>query len=139
MLQKHDGDMLAIDTNVVVRYLVGDHPKQSATARALIDGEDIFVSTTVMLETEWVLRSAYGFTSAQVCKALRDFSGLVRVSLEDPALLAIAIDRTAQGMDFADALHVGRADACSAFATFDRQLIKAARAAGIPAVRAAGA
>lgn len=128
--------MLAIDTNVVVRYLVGDHPKQSATARALIDGEDVFVSTTVMLETEWVLRSVYDFTSAQVCKALRDFAGLARVSLDDPALLATAIDRTARGMDFADALHVGRADACDAFVTFDRQLIKAARASGMQTVRA---
>jgi predicted nucleic-acid-binding protein len=131
--------MLAIDTNVVVRYLVGDDPKQSARARASIDGEDVFVSTTVMLEAEWVLRSVYGFTSVQICKAFRDFAGLALVSLEDPALLTAAIDRTARGMDFADALHVGRAEACDAFVTFDRKLIKAARSAGIRAVRAADA
>ena len=67
--------MLAIDTNVIVRYLTGDHPKQSARARAVIDGEDVFVATTVLLETEWVLRSAYAFDPAQVCKALRAFAG----------------------------------------------------------------
>jgi predicted nucleic acid-binding protein len=34
--------MLAIDTNIVVRYLAGDHPEQSRKARARIDSEDIF-------------------------------------------------------------------------------------------------
>ncbi len=130
--------MLAIDTNVVVRYLVGDHPKQSASARALIDGEDAFVSTTVMLETEWVLRSVYGYAPPDVCKALRNFAGLPRVSLDDPALLATAIDRTDQGMDFADALHLGRGQDCEAFVTFDQQLIKAAKAVGVQTVRAPG-
>jgi predicted nucleic acid-binding protein len=102
--------MLAVDTNLIVRYLTGDHPGQSAKARGVIDGEDVFVSTTVLLETEWVLRSAYSFDSAQVCAALRAFAGLPRVSLEDPALVATALDRTAQGLDFADALHLGRAE-----------------------------
>ena len=40
--------MLAIDTNIIVRYLTGDHPKQSAAAKALIDGKDVFVCTTSM-------------------------------------------------------------------------------------------
>jgi predicted nucleic acid-binding protein len=127
--------MLAVDTNLVVRYLTRDHPGQSAQARAVIDGEDVFVSTTVLLETEWVLRSVYGFASAQVCAALRAFAGLPRVSLEDPALVATALDRTAQGLDFADALHLGRAEERGDFVTFDRRLIKAARAAGLDHVR----
>lgn len=128
--------MLAIDTNVVVRYLTGDHPKQSAKARALIDGHDVFVCTTVLLETEWVLRSVYDFPSTQVCKALRAFAGLARVSLEDPVLAASALDRMADGMDFADALHLGQAEGCDAFVTFDRRLLKTASAAGAGTVRA---
>ena len=101
----------------------------------MIDGEDVFVGTTVLLETEWVLRSVYSFDSAQVCAALRAFAGLPRVSLEDPALVATALDRTAQGLDFADALHLGRAEDRGDFVTFDRRLIKAARAAGLGNVR----
>jgi predicted nucleic acid-binding protein len=42
--------MLAIDTNLIVRYLTGDHPRQSAKAKALIDGNDVFVCTTVLLD-----------------------------------------------------------------------------------------
>jgi predicted nucleic acid-binding protein len=128
--------MLAVDTNLIVRYLTGDHPGQSAKARAVIDGEDVFVSTTVLVETEWVLRSVYSFDSTQVCTALRAFAGLPRVSLEDPALVATALDRTAQGLDFADALHLGRAEDRGDFVTFDRHLIRAARAAGFGNVRA---
>ena len=128
--------MLAVDTNLIVRYLTGDHPKQSAKARAIIDGEDVFVSTTVLLEAECVLRSVYSLGSMQICVALRAFAGLPRVSLEDPALVAAALDRMAHGLDFADALHLGRAEDCEAFVTFDQQFIKAARAGGYGSVRA---
>ncbi len=48
--------MLAIDTNLIVRYLTADHPEQSARAKALIEGAEVFVCTTVVLETEWVLQ-----------------------------------------------------------------------------------
>jgi predicted nucleic acid-binding protein len=118
--------MLAIDTNVVVRYLTGDHPEQSPRARALIDGHDVFVSTTVLLETEWVLRGAYGYAPAQVGNALRAFAGLPRVMLENPASAATALDWMAQGMDFADALHLAAAEGCTAFVSFDRRFAQAA-------------
>lgn len=127
--------MIAIDTNVVVRYLTGDHPEQSKKARALVEGADVFVGRTVMLESEWVLRSVYGHTPAQVCRALRAFAGLPRVSVEDPAMLAQALDLAEGGMDFADALHLLAAADCEALATFDRRFVKAARAAGIELVR----
>jgi predicted nucleic-acid-binding protein len=127
--------MLAVDTNVVVRYLTGDHPQQSAKARAVINGEDIFVSTTVMLETEWVLRSAYGFDAKRVCKALRDFGGLSTVVFEDSGLVAFALDRMDDGMDFADALHLGGAESCEAFLTFDQRFVRSAKSMGLAKVR----
>src|SRR6266481_9185056 len=100
-LRRSDG-MLAIDTNLVVRYLVGDDPGQAARARKLIDNNDVFVCTTVLLETEWVLRSVYGFLAAQCAKALADFAGLPRVTLEDAVVTAKALGWMQQGMDFAD-------------------------------------
>jgi predicted nucleic-acid-binding protein len=118
--------MRAIDTNVVVRFLTGDDPKQSAKARSLIAAGDIFVATSVLLESEWVLRSAYGFTAESVAGALRGFAGLPGVALEDAALASRALDWAERGMDFADALHLARAHGCSAFISFDRRLAKAA-------------
>jgi predicted nucleic-acid-binding protein len=96
-------------------------------AKALIDGEDVFVCTTVLLETEWVLRSVYGFTSVQIAKTLGAFAGLPRVTLEDAAPTAKALGWTLQGMDFADALHLAKAQACDGFVSFDRRLVRAAK------------
>ncbi len=129
--------MIAIDTNVMVRYLTGDHPEQSPRARALVDSQAVFVATTVTLETEWVLRSTYGFRPADVVGALRAFGGLPTVTVEDAAIVAAALDLTGKGMDFADALHLGRSAQCEGFATFDRRFVKAALAAGCEGVREA--
>jgi predicted nucleic-acid-binding protein len=127
--------MLAIDTNVVVRYLTGDHPKQSPRARAVIDENDTYLSTTVFLESEWVLRSVYEYPPAKVYDALRAIAGLPRVTVESPALIAEALDRAERGMDFADALHLGSAADCEAMLTFDRRFIKSATAVGSATVR----
>ena len=129
--------MLAIDTNLIVRYLTGDHVAQSARARALIDGESVFAAVTVLFEVEWVLRSAYGYQAADIVHALRVFAGLPTVTVEDGAMVAAALDLAETGMDFADALHLTRSGHCEAFLTFDRKLIKAAKAAGRAGVREA--
>src|SRR5271165_4277160 len=122
--------MLAIDTNVIVRYLTGDHPTQSAPARALINDHDVFVSTTVLLETEWVLRSVYDFAACQIVTALRAFAGLARVTDEARRLTAQALDWSESGMDFADALHLGNAAECEAFVSFDRRFARIANRSG---------
>ena len=118
--------MLAIDTNLVVRFLVGDHPAQSAKAKALIEAEDVFVSSTVILETTWVLRSVYDYSNDQLRAALTAFAGLPRISLEEPAIVAQALDWAKEGVDFADALHLAKARGCEGFVSFDRKLAKAA-------------
>jgi predicted nucleic acid-binding protein len=128
--------MLAIDTNLIVRYLMGDDPGQAARARKLIDNSDTFVCTTVMLESEWVLRSVYGFSAVQCAKALADFAGLPRVSMEDASAVAKALGWAHQGLDFANGLHLAKAaEACDAFVSFDRDFIKAANVLGIVKAR----
>ena len=120
--------MIAIDTNIVVRYLTGDDAAQSQRARQLVDGSDVFVPMTVMLESEWVLRSAYAFDKARVVHALRAFAGLPTVSIEQAPLVADALDHADAGMDFADALHMGASAHCTGLATFDRRFVKSADA-----------
>jgi predicted nucleic-acid-binding protein len=128
--------MLAVDTNIVVRFLVGDDPAQAAKARKLIDNNDIFVCTTVLLETEWVLRSGYGLSTSKRAEVLAGFVGLPLVALEDPVAASKAIEWMEHGMDFADALHLAKADACKAFVSFDQDLAKKASALGTVKVRA---
>ena len=129
--------MLAIDTNIIVRYLTNDHPKQSPRARALIDGQAVFVAVTVILETEWVLRSTYGYSSRDVARALRLFAGLPTVTVEGSFSVAVALDLVEHGMDFADALHLEKSTHCNGMASFDRKFVKAAKLAGYGSVRQA--
>ena len=127
--------MIAIDTNIVVRYLTGDHPEQSARARALVDAGPVFVPTTVLLEAEWVLRSAYQLPAPDIARALRAFGGLPSVTFDDSLMVAEALDRAERGVDFADALHFGKASGCAGILTLDQRFIKAAQREGIEDVR----
>jgi predicted nucleic-acid-binding protein len=124
----------AIDTNIVVRFLTADDPEQAKAARRVIEGGDIFVGTTVLLESEWVLRSGYGFQAGQIADGLAGLAGLPGIMVEEPAELAQALDWMREGLDFADALHLAQAAHCDAFVTFDRKLANRARQLGAMSV-----
>ena len=113
--------MLAVDTNLIVRYLAWDDPVQSPLAADIIEREHVFVSTTVLLETEWVLRSVHKFPSDRIRTALRRIAGLPTIEMQNQASAALALDWTERGMDFADALHVAQASGCTGFVTLDRR------------------
>ena len=68
--------MIAVDTNVLVRLLTGDDPKQESAARSLFARESIWVAKTVLLETNWVLRSLYGFDESAIRDAFTRLLGL---------------------------------------------------------------
>src|SRR3989338_3641111 len=127
--------MIAFDTNMLVRALVADNPEQVAVVRHLIAGDTVFVSRTVLLETEWVLRTRYNKPRTEL---LEFFTALLETDntvIETSELVGQALDWYAQGADFADALHLA---ACGSVVmhTFDRDFCKAARDAGIaPEVR----
>lgn len=118
--------MLAVDTNVLVRLLTGDDPEQFLRAEALVRDNEIRIATTVLLETEWVLRSAYHYGPAEIVSALRNLARLPQVSLEDPAAAAQALIWTEQGMELPDALHIATTDDCEAFVSFDRRCVRLA-------------
>lgn len=125
--------MRAIDTNIVVRALAADDPVQTGKASALLAGENIFVTVTVLLESEWVLRDAYAMAPVAIVTAFRRLAGLSGIHLEDMDRVYLALEWTEQGMDFADALHLARSDDCTEFLSFDRRLAKVAdKIASIP-------
>jgi predicted nucleic-acid-binding protein len=120
-------DRIAVDTNIVVRFLVNDDAAQAARARALIAANPVFIAVTVLLETEWVLRAAYGFASADIARFLRALLGLAEVRISDPEAIAQALSAYEAGLDFADALHLSLLGEAGSFATFDRRFAKKAR------------
>jgi predicted nucleic acid-binding protein len=128
--------VISIDTNVLVRFVVNDDPKQARRARALVESSDVFAPTSVLLETEWVLRSTYKITGQAIFDALRAFLALPRVFAEDEKTAHAALDWALRGMDFADALHLASSTECEAFASFDRGLARTAAKVGALTVRA---
>lgn len=124
--------MRAIDTNVVVRLLAVDDEKQTQAARAVVEAGEVFIGSTVVLETEWMLRAGYDLKPEDIANGMRGLFGIPGITLEEPIEIALAFDWMTKGMDFADALHLARSGHCSAFVTFDRKLVKRAR--GITAI-----
>jgi predicted nucleic-acid-binding protein len=124
--------MIGLDTNVLVRFLVGDDPNQFDRARRLVrreanSGDPVLISLLVLLECEWVLRSRYGLGKDEI---LRAFSGLLDstdVRVEDEACLEEALYVWKEsGAEFADCL-IGarhRALGCRGTASFDAKASK---------------
>ena len=129
--------MNAVDTNVLVRYLTVDDAVQAGRARALIDGGPVWLSTTVLLETEWVLRSSYKLRPAAIMAALRVLAGQETVTVEEPGRVARAMSLCEAGMDFADALHLAATPADAGFRSFDAALVKQAKRLGLKQVEEA--
>ncbi len=120
--------MIAVDTNVLVRVMANDDTEQARLAAAMLKrSEQVFISKTVLLEVEWVLRSAYKLDSPTILNALREFLDRPNVELEDESAVRHALNWCQQGMDFADAMHLASAGAGREFLTFDTNLIKKAR------------
>lgn len=123
--------MIAVDTNVLVRFITNDDPAQANRARRLIEAGPVFVAKTVLLELEWVLRGAYGLDRPTILKAVRGLLGLPTVTAEDALNVARAVEWYEAGLEFADALHLASSGHERAFATFDQSLRKrASRAVG---------
>jgi predicted nucleic-acid-binding protein len=123
--------MTALDTNVLVRVITGDDKAQAARAAAFLRAQDsVFIPKTVLLELEWVLRSAYRIEPGTIVSALRDILDVFNVEIEDEPAVRQAIGWYQQGMDFADGLHVASAGPESKFATFDNSLRRKLRRFG---------
>ena len=125
--------MRAVDTNIVVRVIVADDAVQLARAAAII-AAGVVVPLTVLLETEWVLRSNYRFARTRIADALTGIFDIETIVIADEPLVRWAIERYRAGADFADMLHLIAARGAEAFVTFDRDLAKDAGAAAPVAV-----
>lgn len=116
--------MVGIDTNVLVRFLTADDAVQHQKTVELFEREQIFISDSVFLESEWVLRYSYKYPCHQICDAFRKVIGLENVTVNDAYYLDMTVSAYAQGMDFADALHWIGNRHCFTFFSFDRKFIQ---------------
>lgn len=115
--------MRALDTNILVRLFARDDRDQLARAEALL-AEEFITMPTVLLEAVWVLQARYGMKRAELALKLRDFLGLDNAVIVSATAIGWAVERFAEGADFADALHLALATEAGAesFVTFDQRL-----------------
>jgi len=115
--------MIAVDTNLLIRYLVKDDPGQTVKATNFLANNRCFILKTVLLEVVWVLSSPSGYNLSRnvVHERLLHVLGLSCIEVEDAVNVAQALKLYLNGMDFADALHLSGSAELSGFATFDQK------------------
>ena len=122
--------MIAVDTSVLVRFLVRDDEAQAARARRLVAscaeaGDRCLVSNPVLCELEWVLESVYRASRGDVASAVQSLLSTPPFQVEDPDLTQRALAAYGKGKgDLSDYLLglVGRAQGARTTYTFDRAL-----------------
>lgn len=117
--------MKAVDTNILVRFVIRDDEAQVQLAMQVLV-EPCFISCTVLLETAWVLSSRYQLTREDLSATLNDLVRLPSVTVSNAETIGWAIERFAAGADFADMMHLVSAHGADGFVTFDRRLARAA-------------
>lgn len=124
--------MIAVDTNIIVRFLVRDDEKQSELARqrlkqAEANRERMLISLVVLLETIWVLESAYDKTRAEILDAIRAMRQMpVFEFQENEVIERLLVDGADCRADLADILiaESARALGCESGITFDKGAAK---------------
>lgn len=122
--------LIAVDTNIMIRLAMRDDEIQYQKVMSLLIDNQFFISTTVQLEIEWVLRSRYKQSSQQISDFLILLLQKTKIVCERENELANAISWYRLGADFADALHLANANTLS-FYTFDERFCKIAIKQGI--------
>ena len=127
--------MVVIDTNLLLRYLLNDDAGQAKRAQRLLESSSqVTVTPTIVLELVWVLECS-DCSRAEIAAALRHVLGLPNMRVANEAAFFRAVQWFEQGMDFADALHLGLSPATATMATFDKDFVtKARRIQAFPAV-----
>ena len=124
--------MKALDTNVIVRFLVNDDQAQARLVKELLEaaekaGQRFLLTTPVLLELIWVLSAVFDFSRDEVIKALDLLTQMPIFEFEDFAgtQKLVVLGRTTRA-DLPDLLIglAGRSNGCTRTLTFDKGLSK---------------
>lgn len=123
--------MRSIDTNVLARFVLRDHPAQSAIADQLL-ATRCWIGITVTLELWWVLTTVGRYSAVGAAEALTAIAAIDNVVMAHDEAVTWAASRAAQGADFADMLHLALSGGADAFSTFDKGIAAHADGAPVP-------
>ena len=122
--------MIAFDTNLLVRLATNDMPQQAEIAEKILKSNQVFISRTVLLETEWVLRSRYKVIAKQIGGFFSALLNQDNIVVENHQQIEQALEWYDLGADFADAMHLAVCGKALLY-TFDKDFCKLARKKGI--------
>jgi len=122
--------MIAFDTNLLVRLAVNDNQQQAEIAEHLLETQQVFIPRTVLLETEWVLRSIYKKSRAEISNFFNRALITTNLVIENPLEIKNAIEWYNLGADFADAIHLCICGE-NRIHTFDANFCKTAKRLGM--------
>ncbi len=127
--------MIGLDTNIVVRYLTHDDPKQTASAKRVMNSLSSdspgFITLVVLAELVWVLKISYDFRKNEIEHVLDSLLRSEELVIERAEIVLQALRKFRAGSaDFTDCLieRCGHAAQCKHTLTFD---LKAAAGAGM--------
>jgi predicted nucleic-acid-binding protein len=122
--------VIGVDTNVLVRFLTADDPRQHRTALAFFrertPADPAYVSAVTLAETAWLLRRRYGLPSEEILESLTmiiDSDDFVVEGREAIESVRVGMGKPDQLTDFVIA-QLGRKAGCSQTVTFDRRAAK---------------
>ena len=119
--------MRAVDTNVLVRLIARDDPRQVAAAEAFV-ADGAWVSHLALAETIWVLATVYELTPAAQCMVIDGLLNHRSLTLQDRDVVEAALDHFRQKprVGFSDCLmlEVAAKAGHRPLGTFDRELSK---------------
>ena len=118
--------MIAIDTNILVRIVTNDDPEQALRAANILQNQAVFITKTVILELEWVLRFSYSLERTIILSTLQKILTTDSFTIEQNSAIEQSLLWYEKGMDFADALHLACSLHVDKFVSFDKKLIKKA-------------
>lgn len=124
--------MKAVDTNVLVRFLIPDDEIQTQKVTEILSEAEatkqpLFVSQTVVLELIWVLKSAYEVPRQDILNSINELLSMSALEFQGQQVVrdfvTASLDNT---YDLSDLLisQVAKGQGCDTTLTFDKKASK---------------
>jgi predicted nucleic-acid-binding protein len=121
--------VIALDTNILLRYIVRDEPEQTAKATLFIEGnlsEDLrgYISLPVIWELSWSLRKTYALPTDKIVEAVSALLEIKQFDVQEPEIVRQAIANQTAGIADMIIHLIGQANGCSKTVTLDKKFAR---------------
>jgi predicted nucleic-acid-binding protein len=121
--------VIALDTNVLLRYIMRDEPEQTAAATLFIESnlsEDLpgYISLPVICELSWSLRKTYALPTDKLVEAVSTLLEIKQFDVQEPEIVRQAIANQPTGIADMIIHLIGQANGCTKTVTFDKKFVQ---------------